>query len=210
MFKKILFILTLLTGLSVNAAQNALNAVVVSKIDNETSVVLRSDEITKVRKDVESSDRIVLTLKDISQAESINTIYKNVSDVQGLIIHDEGNGDLKIYIEAPAIAKANIIFETPNSAPITAINSSNKEMTLWGILLIALLGIVVKSAKNLINEPVKVDINELIKEREKALYKSFQKEVATLPSINYKLKGYRKHVLKGETIRSYENRMSKV
>ena len=64
------------------------------------------------------------------------------------------------------------------------------------------------SAKNITEKPVQQDINEIIKEREKALYRNFQKEVATLPSINYKLKGYRKHVLKGETIRSYESKMS--
>ena len=62
------------------------------------------------------------------------------------------------------------------------------------------------SAKKMAKEPEKQDITEIIKEREKALYKNFQKEVATIPSINYKLKGYRKHVLKGETIRAYENR----
>ena len=67
-----------------------------------------------------------------------------------------------------------------------------------------------RSAKNINTKPAEPNIAELIKEREKALYKNFQKEVATIPSINYKLKGYRKHVLKGETIRSYESRMSKV
>ena len=56
--------------------------------------------------------------------------------------------------------------------------------------------------------PAKPDINEIIKEREKALYQNFKKEVATMPSMNYRLKGYSKHVLKGETIRSYESRMT--
>lgn len=62
------------------------------------------------------------------------------------------------------------------------------------------------SARNLTVEKPQKDINEIIKEREKNLYRKFQKEVSSLPSMNYKLKSYRKHVLKGETIRSYENR----
>ena len=41
----------------------------------------------------------------------------------------------------------------------------------------------------------------------KKLYKDFQKEISTLPTLNYKLKSYSKHVLKGETIRSYASRM---
>lgn len=66
-----------------------------------------------------------------------------------------------------------------------------------------------KSARNARPKaPAKPDINEIIKEREKALYKNFQKEVSTMPSMNYRLKGYSKHVLKGETIRSYESRMT--
>ena len=210
MLKRILLTFLLISGLAANAAVNTLNAVIISKVDGVTSVVLRTDEVAKVKKEVQSSSKIVLTLKDVTQSESINALYKNVSDIDGLIIHNERNGDIKIYVEAPEISKANVIFETPNSAPITVINSSNKEMVVWGIILIALLAIVIRSARNLTNEPVQVDINEIIKEREKALYKSFQREVATLPSMNYKLKGYRKHVLKGETIRSYESRMSKV
>lgn len=210
MLKKILLTLILMIGLSAHATVNTLNAVVVSKVDGAISVILRSDEVAKVKKEVLSQDRIVLTLKGVSQAESINTLYKNVSNADGLIIHDDGSGDLKVYVEAPAISQANIVFETPNSAPITVINSTNKEMIIWGAILIMLLLVVVRSTRNLANEPIKVDINEIIKEREKALYKSFQREVATLPSMNYKLKGYRKHVLKGETIRSYENRMMKI
>ena len=66
-----------------------------------------------------------------------------------------------------------------------------------------------RSAKNARPKKIiKPSINEIIKEREKAMYRNFQKEVKTLPSINYRLNSYSKHVLKGETIRSYENRMS--
>lgn len=205
MFKKILLTLILFSGLSVFASDNYLNSVVISKNDGKTSIVLRTDEITKVKKEVEASDKIIITLKGIAQAPSINTLYKNISDVSGLIIQSENNGELKIYVEAPNIANADVVFETPNSAPITVINKINEEKAVWSIISIALLLLIMGSAKNITKEPEK-DIAEIIKEREKALYKNFQKEVATIPSINYKLKGYRKHVLKGETIRAYENR----
>ena len=198
MFKKILLTLILFSGLSAFASENYLNSVVVSKNDGKTSIILRTDEITKVKKEVEAADKIVVTLKGVTQSPALNTLYKNISDVNGLIIQSENNGELKIYVEAPEIAKADVVFETPNSAPITVINKINEEKAVWSVISIALLLLIMNSAKKMAKEPEKQDITEIIKEREK--------EVATIPSINYKLKGYRKHVLKGETIRAYENR----
>ena len=206
MFKKILLTLILFSGLSAFASENYLNSVVVSKNDGKTSIILRTDEITKVKKEVEAVDKIVVTLKGVTQSPALNTLYKNITDVNGLIIQSENNGELKIYVEAPEISKADVVFETPNSAPITVINKINEEKAVWSIISIALLLLIMNSAKKMTKEPEKQNITEIIKEREKTLYKNFQKEVATIPSINYKLKGYRKHVLKGETIRAYENR----
>lgn len=203
MFKKILLTLIIFSGLAAYAGDNYLNSVVIDNVDGETSVILRSDEITKVKKEVESSDKIVLTLRGITQSPDINTLYKNASDVKGLIIQNEGNNDLKIYIEAPGISKSDIVFDTPNSAPITVSDSTGEERVLWSVISIAMLLLIMRSAKNINSEPPKKDINEIIKEREIARYRSFQKEVASMPSMGYKLKSYKKHVLKGETLRHY-------
>ena len=209
MLKKILLTLIIFTGMSAFAADNYLNSVVVSKEDGVSSIILRTDETAKVKKEIESADRVVLTLKGVSQSPSLNTLYKNTSDVSGMIIQNEGNNDLKIYVGAPNISKANIVFETPNSAPITINDTINEGKLIWSLVSVLLLLTVMYSAKKMVeNPPAKPDINELIKEREKALFRNFQKEVATLPSMNYKLKSYRKHVLHGETIRSYESRMA--
>lgn len=209
MLKKILLTLIILTGMSAYAADNFLNSVVVSQDEGETSIILRSDEITKVKKEIESTDRVVLTLKGISQSPSFNTLYKNTADVFGLIVQNGGNNELKIYVEAPDISKANIIFETPNSAPVVVSDAIGEGKLIWSLISVALLFTVMYSAKKMVEKPpVLPDMNEIIKEREKAMFRNFQKEVSTLPSMNYKLKSYRKHVLKGETIRSYESRMA--
>ena len=208
MLKNLFVTLIILTGMSAFAGENYLNSVVISNNEGETSIVLRSDEVTKVKKEVEGTDKVVLTLKGISQSPAINTLYKNTSDINGLVIQNGVNKELKIYIDAPNIAKANVVFETPNSAPIAVSVAVHEEKIIWSLISVLLLFAVMYSAKNITEKPVQQDINEIIKEREKALYRNFQKEVATLPSINYKLKGYRKHVLKGETIRSYESKMS--
>ena len=169
MLKKILLTLIIFTGLSAFAGENYLNSVVIENNDGETSVILRSDEVTKVKREVQAPDKIILTLKGISQSPDINTLYKNASNVNGLIIQNEGNNDLKVYIEAPGISKADIVFDTPNSAPVTVSDASGEERVVWSVISIAILLLVMRSAKNISPKPVKKDINELIKERELSL-----------------------------------------
>ncbi len=208
MIKKIVLMLIMLTGMQVFAADNYLNSVVIENLDGKTSVILRTDEVARVKKDVTSPDKLMLTLKDVSRSVDLNTLYKNTSEVKGLIVQDDGNDDLKIYIEAPEISKAEVVFDTPNSSPVVVDAGSPSEI-VWGIVsvfLLIILGFLAQRITAFESEP---DINEIIKEREKALYRNFQKEVASIPSINYKLKSYRKHVLKGETLRSYGEKLVK-
>ncbi len=206
MLKKIILTILILLGMEVYASDNYLNSVVISNNDGKASIILRTDEITRINKEVESADKIIITLKGITQSPSINTFYKDTSAVSGLIIQNDGNNDIKIYIEAPEISKADIVFETPDSAPLKANTGADKSKLVWGAAVMLLLLIVMRRSTK-IDEP---DVNEIIKEREKALYQNFQKEVASLPSINYKLKSYRKHVLKGETIRSYASSNARI
>lgn len=203
MLKKILLTLIIFAGLSVYAADNYLNSVVIENNDGETSIVLRSDAVAKVKREVQASDKVMLTIKGIAQSPDINTLYKNASNVNGLIIQNDGNNELKVYIEAPDISKANIVFDTPNSAPITVKDNSGEGKAAWSVVSIAILLLVMHSAKNINHKSVQKDINEIIKEREKELYRNFQKEVASMPSLGYKLKSYNKHVLKSETLRNY-------
>ena len=206
MLKKIILTILILLGMEVYASDNYLNSVVISNDDGKASIILRTDEITRINKEVESADKIIITLKGITQSPSINTFYKDTSAVSGLIIQNDGNNDIKIYVEAPEISKADIVFETPDSAPLKANTGADKSKLFWGAAVMLLLLIVMRRSTK-IDEP---DVNEIIKEREKALYQNFQKEVASLPSINYKLKSYRKHVLKGETIRNYASSNARI
>lgn len=210
MLKKILLtLIIIMSGVSAFAGENFLNSLVIDNNDGVTSIILRSDDVAKLKREIESPDKIVINLKGIKQSPDITTLYKNTTKIKGLAIQSEKNNELKIYIEAPAIAKANVVFETPNSAPITVSSVVGEGRVAWCIISIALLLMVMRSARNVRpKKAIKPNINEIIKEREKAMYRNFQKEVRTLPSINYRLKSYSKHVLKGETIRSYESRMS--
>ena len=207
MLKKIILTLLIMTGMSAYAADNFLNSVVIDNADGQTNVILRSDKLTKVRKEVESSDRIILYMSAIEQSPDINTLYKNATNVNGVAVQSLGNNDLKIYLDAKGISKANIVLETPDSSPITIVNRNSDEKVLWSIISLVILFAAMSSAKKQV-KPKSHD--ELIKEREMALYRNFQKEVDLMPSMNYKLKSYKKHVLKGETLRYYNNNLTKV
>lgn len=203
MIRKFILLLLLLTGLSSYAAENYLNSVIIEKKDESYNVVLRSDDVVKVKKRVETPNRIELKLKNITQSPDLNTLYKNTSEVNALVIQNDGSNGLALYIDAPSISKADIVFETPNSTPRKVNNIISNEQVLLYIFMMMLFLIMLR-ASQVNSAPAQKDINEIIKEREIALYRDFKREIASIPSINYKLKSYRKHVLKGETIRSYE------
>ena len=174
MLKRLLVTICLFSGLAAFASDNYLNSVVIDNNDGQTSVILRSDHITKLKREIESPDKIVLTMKGISQSPDINTLYKNASKVKGLVIENAKNNELKIYIEAPAISMANIVFETPDSSPVTVKSVVGEGKVLWSIISIVLLLMVMRSARKTKPQP-QPDINEIIKEREKAMYINFQK-----------------------------------
>jgi len=81
MLKNLILILFLLIGLSVEAAENYLNSIVLEKKDSDISIILRSDSVARLKREIEDSNKIVLILKGIKQSPDINTIYKNINNV---------------------------------------------------------------------------------------------------------------------------------
>ena len=172
MLKKILLtLIIIMSGVSAFAGENFLNSLVIDNNDGVTSIILRSDDVAKLKREIESPDKIVINLKGIKQSPDITTLYKNTTKIKGLAIQSEKNNELKIYIEAPAIAKANVVFETPNSAPITVSSVVGEGRVAWCIISIALLLMVMRSARNVRpKKAIKPNINEIIKEREKVFF----------------------------------------
>ncbi|MBQ3818816.1 hypothetical protein II810_00045 [bacterium] len=206
MMRGVILTLIMLIGMQGICAENYLNAVVISETDGNPSVTLRTDIPVNIKRETKSQNSLVLTLPNTKQATNISTIYKNTSDVNGLLVQNEGK-NVKIYIDASDISNSDVVLETPGTAPIVFNNTNSNKKLIWSLISVFLL--LITSIYNKFKKPVNkaLDINEVIKEREKKLYKDFQKEISTLPTLNYKLKSYSKHVLKGETIRSYASRM---
>ena len=206
MLKKILLILTLFTGLASFAQDNFLNSIIIDKNNNDTAIILRTDEIAGIKRKIESSDKVILTLKNVVKSPDLNTLYKNNASVSGIAVQDDRTNGLNIYIQAPDIAKANIIFETPDSSPVSVKTEANNQKSIWTMASILIFLLAVYSARKSSEKNAVKDINVINKEREKALYRNFQKEIALMHDTNYKLKSYKKYVLDGGTLRNYEKK----
>ena len=213
MLKKILLIFTLIITFTINtsyASTNFLNSVVLEKGEDGYNIILRSDDTAKVKKSFQSTDKIVLTLSGITTSNDFNTMYKNTSDVNNIVVENSDTGAIKIYIQAPGISKANIVFDTPNSAPIPVGDSFASEKTAWCVVSIALLLMVMRSAKNIKTGNALYDLHQqVVREREMEMYQNFKAELKSMPSMNYKLKN-RSYITNSvrnnnETIRTIKN-----
>lgn len=208
MLKKLILILTLIVTFTVNTAQagtNFLNSVVLEKGEDGYNIILRSDNTAKVKKSIQSADKIVLTLNGITTSNNINTLYKNTPDVNNIILDNSDSNILKIYIQAPDIAKANIVFETPNSAPIAVGDNFAHEKIIWSVISLLLLFMAMRSAKNINTGNPLYDLHQkALREREMEMYKNFKDELKRMPAMNYNInsRSYTTNVVRrNETIR---------
>ncbi len=212
MLKRLILILTLIvtfTTTAAHAAGNFLNSVVLEKGDEGFNVILRSDNTAKVKKSSQASDKIVLTLQGITTSSDFNTMYKNTSDINNIIVENTDSDTVKLYIQAPDISKANIVFETPNSAPITAVDNFASEKIAWSVISLILLLMAMKSAKNINTGNPIYDLHQkVLREREMEMYQNFKQELKRMPKMNYNVKNrsYTTNVARrNETIRTMKN-----
>ena len=194
MFRLVITLLIVLGTLAPKSfgAQNFLNTVVFEQNEGQYNIILRTDTPAKVKRSVQSGDKITLTLKGITSANNINTIYKNVNGVNPLVVETIGDKELKLHIQAPNAASANIIFNTPDSAPIFVGERFGQEKKSWTLTVLTLAGIILYSTSR---RTRKVCQRRELRDREIEFYK------AKLPSMNYKpTYKYAINTIKKETI----------
>ena len=187
----LLLVLGMLAPMSL-AADNFLNSVVFENTEGQYNIVLRSDSTAKVKRTIQANDKITLTLKGISSANNINTIYKNVNGISPLVVENTDKNELKLHIQGPNVASANIIFNTPDSAPIFVGERFGHEKMSWTLTVLTLASIVLYSTNR---RTRKVCQRRELRDREIEFYK------AKLPSMNYKpTYKYAMNTIKKETI----------
>jgi hypothetical protein len=216
--KKIFFtIITILlmTAGSSFAADNFLNSVILEgSANNNYNVILRTDAIAAAKRTVESSDKIVLNIKGLTASDDISTMYRNTSSANGIIVENIGNNEVKIQIQAKNISKANIMFDSPATAPIVVSDGiSHKAIgwTIFALFILCLLFVKAKTLKVDSKEKIRAAVQKNIRDREIAMYKNYRKEFLVKPSIDYKVTNPRiqQAIRRADTIRHLQ-RYSKV
>lgn len=213
--KKLFLIITLFafTIVSACAAENQLTTVVLEGNNSGYDIILRTDAITRVKKTIQSDDKITLELKGITSANPVNTLYKNTVAVNSLIVEKSGNDDLKIYIQAPDIAEANIIFDTPATPPVVVTENLTRDKIAWSALAFFILVGVIASTRSLKHDSSILIENADIRQREIEMYRNFKREMASMPSINYNIKSrspYSTNVIGTRNIRRTIRQFEKV
>jgi len=178
MFRLVVTLLMMM-GLGINAcfaSQNFLNSVVFEHADGQYNVLLRSDKYAKIKKTVQSPSEITLITKDLTCANNLTTIYKNF-DKEGRVIVENGEkGELRLHIISPNVASANIIFNTPDSAPIYVGERFGQQKTNWAFSMLIIGAIVLFSTNK---NTRRIAIRRELRDREIEFYK------AKLPRMNY-------------------------
>lgn len=187
--KRIFLTLTILFfGLAVQASENFLHTVVLEGTDDGYNIILKSDELPQVKKSIKGNDNIVLDVKGITTSAAVNAIYKSTNDVNSLIVENVANDELKIYVQAKDISKATIMAQTKSGEPVILSERFPLEKVLWSFAVLVILAVLAKSAKSITDYENSLVIKKDIKDREIELYRNFQKELASMPNINCKIK----------------------
>lgn len=187
--KRIFLTLTILfLGLAVQASENFLHTVVLEGTDDGYNIILKSDELPQVKKSIKGNDNIVLDVKGITTSAAVNAIYKSTNDVNSLIVENVANDELKIYVQAKDISKATIMAQTKSGEPVILSERFPLEKVLWSFAVLVILAMLAKSAKSITDYENSLVIKKDIKDREIELYRNFQKELASMPNINCKIK----------------------
>ncbi len=209
MRKLVLTIITILLTSFVPgfAAENFLNTVVLEGADSGTyNIILRSDAVASVKRIVESSNKIVLEIKGLSASENLSTVYKNTASANGIIVENTGNSGVKIQVQGKNIDKANIIFDSPASAPVVVPDKVSKHTVFWSIFAGLALCIILSKSRNMkvdSKDKIKEAVQRNIREREIAMFKNYRRELLTIPSIDHKVTNPRmkRAIRRADTIR---------
>lgn len=170
------------------ASENFLHTVVLEGTDDGYNIILKSDELPQVKKSIKGNDNIVLDVKGITTSAAVNAIYKSTNTVNSLIVENVANDELKIYIQAKDISKATIMAQTKSGEPVILSERFPLEKVLWSFAVLVILAVLAKSAKSITDYENSLVIKKDIKDREIELYRNFQKELASMPNINCKIK----------------------
>ena len=214
LFLTVISIVTLLCG-SVYAADNYLNTVVLEGISGGGyNVLLRSDAIASVKRTVVDNNKIVLNIKGLTASDDISTVYRNTSSANGIVVENVGNNEVAIQVQGKNVSNANIIFDSPVTAPIVVSDGVSHKAIWWSIFALMALCVIFAKSRNLkveSKDKIKAGVRKNIRDREVQMYRNYRRELLMKPSIDYKITSPRmkRAIREADTIRHLQ-RVSRV
>ena len=111
MKRTLLFLGMFLSILSACAEENVLQTIEIVPVKDTYNIVLVADKSVDVKKTVKAPNQITLDLKDIRASKTINTVYNNVSNVDTVMVEQQGNG-VNIFFQAENASNASVSFDS--------------------------------------------------------------------------------------------------
>lgn len=184
----------MILGMCVQA--NELHTIVLEGTYDGYNIILKSDEVPVVHKKVKNADNIVLDVKGVTPSPSVSAVYRSTAEINGLVVENISDDELKIYINAKDIGSATIFSQTPNAPTVLLSERFPIEKVVWSVVVLLILAGLYKSAKSITEYENSITIKKDIKDREIELYRNFQRELNTMPKINAKIgNGYATNVI---------------
>lgn len=196
----------LLSSGIVLAADNFLNTVILEGTAAGYNVILRTDAIAAVKRTVNSPNKIILNIKGLTASDDITTLYRNTSSGNGIVVENIGNNEVQLQLQGENIANANIIFDSPATAPVVVPDKVSDKTIGWGIFALFAICFLFSKSRSIkvgSSERINAAVRKNIKEREIAMYKNYRRELLTKPSIDYKVRNPRiqQAIRRADTIR---------
>ena len=208
-FLNLIFTLIMLSS-AAHAADNSLHAVILEGTDNGYNVILRTDKVSGVKKTVQADGTLLIDVKNTSTSVNMDTKYINTRDVNNVIVENAGGNEVKIYVQGKNADKADIIFDTPASAPVVVSDGISKKQITWIAAAFLMICIMSGSFKKSVEKDEKVTLRNDLTEREIKMYKDLKSDIMTSAMIDSKLRRQRAErnmsaaVRKAETIRALQ------
>ena len=115
--------------LGVYADENVLQTIEIEPVKDTYNIVLVSDKAVDVKKTVQASNKINLTLKDIRVSKTVNTVYNNVSNVDTVMVEQQGSS-VNIFFQAENAEAATVSFDALTPAPIKTTSKETTQLKL--------------------------------------------------------------------------------
>ena len=129
MKKSFLVVSMLLSAVAAFANDNVLQTIQIEPIRDTYNIVLISDKVVDVRKEVEEPGSVLLSLKGVRASEMLNTVYNGSVDIDSVVVTPKSDDLVEIRVKGDNVERSTVTFESLTSS-IKVASAPKKEIVL--------------------------------------------------------------------------------